>query len=119
MMDPLTLDAIERLRKLGGQPFLIKMIDLFLDFGGQKVIEAETACAGNDFEVVCKAAHAIKSSAGNLGAARVATVAAELESHVREGHTAEVPSLVQDLRAAFTQVTPLLKAQRDAPGTGV
>lgn len=113
-MQPLTPEAIERLQKLGGPAFVRKMIDLFLQFAGEKVAEAVAAAGAGDFETAGKAAHAIKSSAANVGAARVAQIAARIEEAARAGQGESVPAMVEELQAAFAEVTPCLEAEREA-----
>ena len=116
-MQPVTQEAIDRLRKLGGEGFLLKMIELFLDFGGQKVSEAGAASAKGDFYAAGKAAHAIKSSAANLGAGAVERIAASIEEHVRAGRNDAVPQMVQELQTAFQEVKPYLEALKTASGS--
>ena len=67
-LDP---SALERLRQLGGDKFARDMIALFLSYGGQKVAEAVAARQGGNLAGVASAAHALKSSAGNVGAVQV------------------------------------------------
>ena len=63
--------ALERLRRMGGDDFTLKMTDLFLSYGAQKIGEARQALQAANPAGVAKAVHAIKSSAGNAGAIEV------------------------------------------------
>src|SRR6185369_5296333 len=64
-LDPV---ALERLRRLGGEEFTRKMIDLFLSYSAQKIGEARRALEAANLDAVAKAAHPVRSSAGNVGA---------------------------------------------------
>jgi HPt (histidine-containing phosphotransfer) domain-containing protein len=63
-LDP---DALARLCRLGGGKFVGEMIDLFLDYGARKLVEARQAQSAGDLQGVAGGAHPLKSSAGNVG----------------------------------------------------
>ncbi len=102
--------AIERLRRLGGEKFLGEMIALFLDYAAKKVAEAVHAQAAGDLAGVQKAVHPVKSSAGNVGAARVQALATRLEMQAKEGAAAALPASVAELTEAFAAASIELKA---------
>ena len=104
--------AIERLRKLGGDKFAGDMIDLFLSYvGGQIAAASRERLAGN-FSGVAGAAHATKSSAGNVGAVRVQALAAQAEQSAKAASSDVVAADVAALERAFAEVRPLLEAAR-------
>ena len=75
---------LDRLGARFGPAFVVQMIDLFLGEGSERVDAAQTALAAGDVAGVTAAAHALKSSAGNLGATALMTCAAEVERIGRE-----------------------------------
>jgi HPt (histidine-containing phosphotransfer) domain-containing protein len=78
--EPLTDGAaVERLQRLGGAVLLRGMLELFLTQAPERVRALEAAAAAGDAARVEKAAHSLKSSAGNLGALRLQHAAALLE----------------------------------------
>ena len=101
--------AIERLRGLGGEKFVREMIGLFLDYVGQKVKEARQAMLAGDLPGVEKAVHPVKSSAGNLGARRVQTLATRIELEARNQNVAAVSAGVAELESAFSTVRERLE----------
>jgi HPt (histidine-containing phosphotransfer) domain-containing protein len=115
-MEPLSEEAILRLRRLGGPAFLGKMIDLFIAFGADKIKEATDAFQRQDFDAVGKAAHALKSSAANVGALQVQQLASAIEE--RAGSGTELGGSVAELAAAFQVVRPLLEAKRRGAASG-
>jgi PAS domain S-box-containing protein len=69
---------------------------------------------------IAEEAHKIVSSAGALGARRVQTIAGRLESACREGHSAAISGLVEDLaRASIEACAALLRlvAHAEEPAT--
>lgn len=61
-------EAFLRIKKLGGDELLRKMIDIFLDRVPNRIKAAQDALKTMDFKTIRYEAHSIKSSAGNLGA---------------------------------------------------
>lgn len=108
---PLNPAALERLRKLGGDKFLVDMINLFLSYGSTKVAEARRAHQAGNLVAVADAAHPIKSSAGNVGAERLQQAAMSLEQSAKEGRAADVAAQVDELETAYAQVKGLLETE--------
>jgi HPt (histidine-containing phosphotransfer) domain-containing protein len=93
--------ALQRLQRLGDDAFVCKMIDLFLDFVGKKIVEAQAAETVGNFSGVEKAVHAIKSSAGNVGAHRVQELARQIEELAQHGQAGPAEVFLGELTAAF------------------
>jgi HPt (histidine-containing phosphotransfer) domain-containing protein len=66
--------------------------------------ELRAGIAGNDIAEVTKAAHSIKGSASNIGAAKVSAVAARIEDLTRVGNWDGVAGLADDLDAEFDEL---------------
>jgi HPt (histidine-containing phosphotransfer) domain-containing protein len=103
--------AITRLCQLGGNPFAIKMIDLFISYCGEKVATARQAQVAGDLTAVANAAHPIKSSAGNVGALRVQELATRLEQLARAAQAA-VPTPLAELEQAFAAACRVLEQRK-------
>jgi HPt (histidine-containing phosphotransfer) domain-containing protein len=117
-LDP---QAIERLRKLGGAKFTAEMIRLFLGYGAEKLAEARRAQQAADLVGVQRAVHPLKSSAGNVGAARMQRLASEAEQRAMERQAEAVAGLLDELERAYQTVRPLLEAEcprQDPSSTG-
>lgn len=102
--------ALERLHRLGGGKFVREMIDLFLDYAGSKIAEARRAQMAGDSAGVARAAHPLKSSAGNVGATRVQELAAQIELSAEKKTSGELYRLVGELETAFAEFKPKLAA---------
>ena len=113
-MNEPTLDpaALERLRRLGGDPFAAEMIDLFVSYAEKKIVEAREAQAAGNTEGVGNAVHPIKSSAGNVGALQVQELAARIEYAAHEGQFEPLPGLVAKLELAFISARLQLEATK-------
>ena len=104
---------LERLRDRFGAGFLAQMIDLFLAQGQERVDAARQGLAEENADAITSAAHALKSSAGNLGATSLVSRAAEVERLGRGGASAtELAPQVNALIADFESASTALRALR-------
>ncbi len=76
--------ALEMLHRLGGDKLVAEMVSLFVQQGAERVSAARAGLQLRNAENVRAAAHALKSSAGQLGAMRLQRMCAELEAAVRQ-----------------------------------
>lgn len=106
--------ALERLRDLGGVPFLLQMINLFLDFTPKKLAEARAAELAGEITGIQKAIHPLRSSGGNIGCQRMADLAMRVEQLAREGRVEEIPPVLRDLESVYEEVRVRLEAERKA-----
>jgi HPt (histidine-containing phosphotransfer) domain-containing protein len=117
-------EAIDRphLEQLGarfGAAFLIQLIDLFIAQGGERIATAQAAARAGDGSAVSAAAHALKSSAGNLGARALGTRASEVEhAGVDEADAAALTALVGSLSQAFDEACAALRSVRAGHAEG-
>ena len=101
--NPMNPAAIERLCKLGGDAFTIRIIDMFINYCGEKVVNARQALVAGNMAAVADSAHPVKSSAGNVGAVRLQEFAASLEEVARQGNRERVNDLLPKFEAAFAE----------------
>jgi HPt (histidine-containing phosphotransfer) domain-containing protein len=112
LLDPA---AIDRLRKLGGDSLLIRMIDLFLENGPRRVSAALEAAANHDVRGVEHAAHSLKSSAANLGATKLRQLSEQLEIAASRAAAAEVQELIPLLAPSLDQTCQALRELKGLP----
>jgi HPt (histidine-containing phosphotransfer) domain-containing protein len=99
-----TLDrsALLRLERLGGAKLLRQMINLYLEHGpGRVQAIADGVAASRDAAAIERAAHTLKSSAGNLGALRLQHTAEALEAVAASGIVDE--QLAQRVQAEYAE----------------
>ncbi|PYP65743.1 MAG: hypothetical protein DMD26_10000 [Gemmatimonadetes bacterium] len=113
MAEPIDRTHLERLAARFGAEFLVELIDLFVAQGKERLDAAEQGIATGDADAIVAAAHSLKSSAGNLGAAALGQRAAEIERRGRNGAAADVLApMVGSLRDAFTKACAALEVMR-------
>ncbi len=104
------VQSLERLRKLGGNELISKMVTLFTSHAESAIRDAAGGIASGDLEIVRRAAHSLKSSAGNLGALRVQAVADEIEQ-LAEQKAGNVRPLLTDLEKAYLRAKARLNEE--------
>ncbi|MDA8156510.1 MAG: Hpt domain-containing protein [Actinomycetota bacterium] len=104
--------AIDRLTALGGDKLVREIMDYFFSQVPQKIDSARAAV--HDLKTVERAAHSIKSSAGNLGAIHLQKLAGDIEQMAVQNLGQPVPTLIEEMQDAFDRVSVVLKAKRPA-----
>jgi HPt (histidine-containing phosphotransfer) domain-containing protein len=88
--------------RLGGNEALIqKFVTMFFDSANEHMNLLRQSFEAGDAEQMWAKAHAIKGSAGNVGACALSAAAAELEKAVRELQLAEQPALLARLEEQY------------------
>jgi two-component system sensor histidine kinase RpfC len=105
--------ALKRLRDLGGTSFVREMIGLFLDYAPTKLAEARVAHQAGNLAALAKAVHPLRSSAGNLGAGALQTLASRIEQLAAAGQPDPLPELLGRLETAFAGARTQLLHARD------
>lgn len=112
-LDP---EALSRLHKLGGRDLAGKIVAIFLGAAPQKMQEASQGLDQGDLEVVERAVHSMRSSAGNVGALRLSELAEQVEDRAEAGQGDGLGGLLEQMQAEFTQVQEALdKAMKELP----
>lgn len=113
MTDPLLdAEAIERLRGFGGNKLLRGMIELFLKNAPSKAAEAREALDCGDAAALRAALHALKSSAGQLGAVTVYRACVTGEELASRGEIASCTEHVQRIETDLPRASRELDAIR-------
>lgn len=112
---PVAEAVLDRLRRLKGGALLPQLVGLFLDAAPKRIAEIRAGLGGGDLPSVAFAAHALKSSAGNLGAAGLADLLDRIETAAAAGRREETAGLAEGLEAAFEPVRARLEGERAGP----
>jgi len=114
MSDPvLDPQALTRLRRIGGDRLVHAMMSAFVENGAQKVAAGRAGAEARDGAALSDAAHALKSSAGNVGASTLQQVAQKVEREAKEAD-ANLLLLATQLSAAFERAAAAAIEARDA-----
>ena len=103
--------AIDGLRDpaLGGDPeFLVEVVEAFLSDSPPRIAAIKASLAGGDGDALGRAAHSLKGSSGNFGAARLQALCADLERLGRADQLTGLQPLVDRLEIEYGQVAARL-----------
>ncbi|MBI4444575.1 MAG: Hpt domain-containing protein [Acidobacteria bacterium] len=104
--------VLNRLRKIGGDELVRKMIELFSTHGRLRVQAAQEAWERRDLREVERAAHSLRSSAGNVGAMILERLCAKLEKEASETIESQaLGSLLSAVSESFSQALQVLQQE--------
>jgi len=112
--ETLDRDVLETLRELSGddEPSLFaELVQIFLDDTPVRLEAIEAAFASADADGIGRAAHALKSSAANLGALALSEMFRDLEQAGREHDIERAGSLIHSVRDEYGRVKEALNAE--------
>lgn len=97
---PIDQTVIDDLRGLGGDDgeFFREIAGLYFEDSALRIAAIEAAVTSGNAMALADAAHALKSSSGNIGAIRVHALSAKLEQIGREKNLSEATSLMNELK---------------------
>jgi HPt (histidine-containing phosphotransfer) domain-containing protein len=107
----LDAEALERLRGLGGESLVQRMIALFLEHAPERASAAVSALAAGHVEDVERAAHSLKSTAANLGTLRLRSLAERIERTAAD-HGDGLADLVAQIMASVEEAAHALQLER-------
>jgi len=102
-MPAINLKVLEALRELdpaGGMGLAHEIMRIFLESSRERVDHIEQAIVTGDSTILGQAAHALKSSAANVGAETLSGLYRELEKLGREKRIDEARMLIDEVRKA-------------------
>ena len=108
VLDP---EVLANLRDLGDPELLTELAEMFFDDATSRLAEMREAVEAGDAAGVKRVAHTLKGSSGNMGAARMSAICAELQDVGDSGDLAPARGLLEDLEDEFGRVRPALEAE--------
>ncbi|HVZ48697.1 MAG TPA: Hpt domain-containing protein [Gemmatimonadaceae bacterium] len=93
--------AIDMLKGVGGDDMVAMLMRTFLSFGDERLAKLSEEAGHQRWEEVASIAHAIKSSARQLGAIALSDACAATEAAGRGGDHAKAAAGVEAIRAEF------------------
>jgi two-component system, sensor histidine kinase and response regulator len=109
--DPLDPDVLAGLRELqqDGEPDLLaELVEMFVSDTGPRLAALRDAVESGDPSGVERTAHAMKGSAGNMGARNMSNLAADLEEIGASGDLAGAAQKLERLVEEYGRVRPAL-----------
>ena len=97
--NPRSIDTLRELDAPGSQTLVSQLVNVFLASADTQLAQLDTAAADGQAKTLGKLAHAMKSSAANLGADALSACYLELERCAREGRVGDARPLIERARA--------------------
>lgn len=91
---------------------IAEILTMALETGAKHRRNLELGLSSGDAAVVARAAHSIKGSAGNVGAERVAALAAELDERARAGDLSDARTRIESIHVAYKDFGDAVEAYR-------
>ena len=110
VLDP---EVLANLRDLGDAELLAELAGMFFDDASSRLGELREAVEAGDAGGVERVAHTLKGSSGNMGAARMSAICADLQDVGASGDLARAPGLLEGLEEEFGRVRPALEAEME------
>jgi HPt (histidine-containing phosphotransfer) domain-containing protein len=115
MAEAVDVSSLLMLRQLQrpGQPDAVgRIVARFLEETGERIATLHAAVAANNPRLIERAAHALKGSAGTVGAHEIRDLALQLEELGQHGRTTGAAELVTALDQSFARAQPVFEALR-------
>lgn len=106
VIDP---QALERLKEWGGEKLAAQMVRLFLKNAGTRMDQIRTGVEGRDVDEAERGAHSLKSSAANIGAERLRTLATQVEAAALDQDPDRMTQVLPELEDAYATVMETLE----------
>lgn len=99
------LDQFRQLDPAGGLGLVRQIMKVYLDTSPENVRKVEQAVTAGDAESLRRAAHMLKSSSANVGAARLSDLFRQLEMMGKSSQLEEARALLDRMRRAYRDAT--------------
>ena len=98
IIDP---QALDRLKEWGGDKLAGQMVRLFLKNSGTRMDQIRAGVSDDNLEETERGAHSLKSSAANIGAETLRTLATRMESAALDSNVEDARTLLPELETAY------------------
>ncbi len=102
--------ALDNLKELGGEEFLMEVIDAFFADAPMLLAMLRRSVDGRDADELRRAAHTLKSNSATLGAERFSELCRELEQRARNGELEGASELVDRIEREYEPLREALVA---------
>jgi PAS domain S-box-containing protein len=104
--------ALQNLRELGGDDFLVEVVDAFLADAPALIATLRSSFDQLDVDQLRRAAHTLKSNGATLGAGDFADLCRTVEQHAKDGRLEGVSQLIDRIRDEYETLEELLTSLR-------
>lgn len=103
-INPSRLNQIRELSRSGDNTLVHKILRVFLESADPQMHQIESAILNGDAENLRQSAHALKSSAANIGAENFSAILKLLELHGKAGNLEQARMLQESMQQQYRQV---------------
>jgi HPt (histidine-containing phosphotransfer) domain-containing protein len=114
-LEILDMRVIESLKELGGDDdpgLVLELIGMFLEDAPGRMSDIQASLARGDIASLERAAHTLKSSSANIGAARLSAYCRSMEELARKQQLDNLPSVVRASVQSWTELESVLRDLR-------
>jgi CheY-like chemotaxis protein/HPt (histidine-containing phosphotransfer) domain-containing protein len=115
VLDPVYLDRLLELQRLGGSNVVPLIVDNFVKEGPRRLERMRAALTRGDRQDLMMVAHTLKGGSAQLGALRVAAVSSELEEICKEGRLDSMGGVLDRLEIELATASAALLARTSSP----
>lgn len=109
VIDPQAIENLRALNPGDNDEFLREIAGIFLEDTPQRIAELDSSLAAGDLGKFTRAAHSIKGSSANLGAATLRAAAEKLEHHARTHGLTDAAALIAAVKTEFARAETELR----------
>lgn len=109
-IDPGPLEAIRQVQRPGGPDLVQRIVSLFLKEAPARVDALIEGLRRGDAASAARAAHALKSACGNVGALRLSAICRDVEALARDDRISDASAHIEELSAEFARARAALQA---------
>ena len=103
-LDPNVIQSLRQLTPPGEPNVLVEILQLFLDEVPKRIRALQAAIDAGDASQVCRIAHSLKGSSGNIGAESMMAVCRRIDDLAKAGDLQRVTPLLATLTSEYHRV---------------
>jgi CheY-like chemotaxis protein len=115
VLDAEVIESLRELRSGPDDPIMEELVGLFFSDAPVQIEAIQAAVAAADAPALARAAHALKSSSGNLGAMELHALLADLEVAARGGDLSNAGESVARILVAYDRAHDALEIEKNRP----
>ncbi|MFZ5819135.1 MAG: Hpt domain-containing protein [Chloroflexota bacterium] len=112
-LDPSALDSYREFMGEDAQAFIAEITATFIESAPTLIFNAEQAMGAGDQETFVRAMHSLKSNSATMGAALLASLAAEMEREGKTDHWNSLGGKLAEAKQELARVIELLAAGQE------
>lgn len=109
-IDPAPLSSLRQYQRPGGPDLVARIVSVFLEETSGRIEALLDSLRRGDAGAAARAAHALKSACGNVGALRLLAICRDVEALAREDRVDEAAARGAEIMAEYARARAALQA---------